>query len=316
MMPVQETQAAALSRRVIQAFDNVNGYHPGFRPAHAKGTLLSGSFLPSLAGSSLTRAPHLSHDFTRVSVRFSDFAGIPTVPDYSEDASPRGCAIRFHLSEHVHTDILAHSVNAFPGRTAEEFAQFLEAIAASGAGVPPPKPITKFLADHPAALAFVQAPKPTPQSFATESFFGVNAYKFTNEDGKVQFGRYRILPDGPNIYLDSIVAKSRSDNFLFDEIRQRLMAGPVKMHILVQLAAEGDLVHDSTVHWPDERPIVHIGTLYLTGVHPDDVNEQRHIIFDPIPRVDGIDSSDDPLLQPRADAYLMSGRRRRAAVAQ
>ena len=40
--------------------------------------------------------------------------------------------------------------------------------------------------------------------------------------------------------------------------------------------------------------------------------EQQHIIFDPIPRVDGIEPSDDPLLDPRATVYLMSGRRRRA----
>jgi catalase len=42
--------------------------------------------------------------------------------------------------------------------------------------------------------------------------------------------------------------------------------------------------------------------------------EQRKIIFDPLPRVDGIDSSGDPLTQVRADLYLLSGRRRRAAL--
>ena len=36
------------------------------------------------------------------------------------------------------------------------------------------------------------------------------------------------------------------------------------------------------------------------------------LILDPIPRIDGISSSGDPLLDPRADAYLASGRRRRA----
>jgi len=41
--------------------------------------------------------------------------------------------------------------------------------------------------------------------------------------------------------------------------------------------------------------------------------EARRIIFDPIPRVDGIEPSADPLFQPRADVYLLSGRRRRAA---
>ena len=41
--------------------------------------------------------------------------------------------------------------------------------------------------------------------------------------------------------------------------------------------------------------------------------EQKKIIFDPIPRVDGIEPSDDPLLELRAAIYLLSGRRRRQA---
>jgi len=32
---------------------------------------------------------------------------------------------------------------------------------------------------------------------------------------------------------------------------------------------------------------------------------------DPIPRVDGIEASADPLFEPRANTYSMSGRRRR-----
>jgi len=39
-------------------------------------------------------------------------------------------------------------------------------------------------------------------------------------------------------------------------------------------------------------------------------------VFDPIPRVDGIEASADPLFEPRANIYLMSGRRRRAAGTQ
>jgi hypothetical protein len=41
--------------------------------------------------------------------------------------------------------------------------------------------------------------------------------------------------------------------------------------------------------------------------------EVSKIIFDPIPRVDGIDTSGDPLSEVRSDIYLLSGRRRRAA---
>jgi len=43
---------------------------------------------------------------------------------------------------------------------------------------------------------------------------------------------------------------------------------------------------------------------------------EQHIIFDPIPRVDGIEASADPLFEPRANIYLMTGRRRRAAGKQ
>jgi catalase len=42
-------------------------------------------------------------------------------------------------------------------------------------------------------------------------------------------------------------------------------------------------------------------------------DELARIIFDPIPRVEGIEPSDDPLFELRAAIYLMSGRRRRQA---
>jgi catalase len=47
---------------------------------------------------------------------------------------------------------------------------------------------------------------------------------------------------------------------------------------------------------------------------PDDVAAQRRIIFDPVPRVEGIDPSADPLFEPRANVYLMAGRRRGGAA--
>jgi catalase len=304
-----------LSQEALQAFDKLFGHHPGFRPVHAKGLLLSGVFAPSAAAQTLTNAPHITRPSTRVAVRFSDFAGVPNVPDFDEEgASPRGCAVRFYLEDHVHTDIVAHSLDAFPTRTAEEFLEFLSAIGASGPGTAHPTPIEKFLGAHPAALAFVQAPKPIPTSFAHENFFSVSAYKFTNAEGVSKFGRYRILPVEGTAYLDSETAKKQSPNFLFDELRSRLATAPVKLRVVVQVAAEGDVVDDSTSHWPADRPLVEFGTVEVSAAVPDNDTEQRHIIFDTIPRVQGIESSGDPLLEPRANLYLASGRRRRASA--
>jgi catalase len=60
---------------------------------------------------------------------------------------------------------------------------------------------------------------------------------------------------------------------------------------------------------------VQLGTIELTEVVTDTPAQQKYIIFDPIPRCDGIEPSADPLLELRAAVYLLSGRRRRAATA-
>jgi catalase len=307
-------QPDPLSRDALQAFDDLFGLHPGFRPVHAKGILLSGTFTPSTEVRALTKAPHVNRPSIRIAVRFSDFAGIPSVPDYDENARPHGIAVRFYLAEHQHTDIIAHSVNGFPTRTVEEFLEFLRAIHASGPGTPKPTPIDSFLSSHPAALAFVQAPKPIPTSFAKQSFYSVSAYKFTNRKGVSNFGRYRIVPEERSEHLEPAEAAKRSPNFLFDEIKDSITRGTVKMRIRVKVASRGEVVDDSTVHWEDQHPLVEFGTIELNGLVPDGDAAQRQVIFDPIPRVDGIESSGDPLLDPRASVYLASGRRRRAAA--
>jgi catalase len=305
-----------LSRDILEGFDKADGgVHPGFRPAHAKGILLAGAFTPSPEAASLTRAPHIRRNSTPVTVRFSDFAGIPTVPDNDpQGASPRGCAIRFHLADHVHTDIVAHSVDTFPARTAEEFLDFLHALIATDPAGPHPNAIEQFLGAHPAALRFVQTPKPIPTSFAKESFFAVSTFRFTNADGVSRYGRYRILPAAGNEYLDEAGAARQSPNFLFDEIEKRVAKEPVRFQIVVQLAEEGDTIDDATVRWPEERPRIEFGEIRLEEIAPNNAREQQQIIFDPIPRVDGIEASDDPLFEPRANIYLMSGRRRRGAA--
>jgi catalase len=305
----------ALSRETIEVFDKVNGgVHPGFRPAHAKGILLTGVFTPSSQAASLTRAPHLQRNSTPVTVRFSDFAGIPTIADNDpQGAGPRGFAVRFHLAEHVHTDIVAHSVDAFPVRTTEGLLEFLNAVIATNLAGPHPNAIEQFLGAHPAAARFVQIPKPIPTSFVQESFFAVSAFKFTNAEGISRYGRYRILPAAGNKYLGEAEATARSPNFLFDEIKDRVAREPVRFRVSVQLAEDGDITDDATVRWPEERRQLAFGEISLDQIAPNNTSEQQHIIFDPIPRVDGIEASADPLFEPRANIYLMSGRRRRAA---
>lgn len=314
-MPLpQDERIVALAGDLLQLFDQLFGLHPGFRPAHAKGLMLTGKFTPAIGASTLTRAPHVTRESTPVIVRFSNSTGIPQIPDGAPDANPRGLAIRFNLAEHVHTDIVSHSTDGFPTRDGKEFLEFLKAVAASGPDVPSPKPVEVFLGSHPAALAFVQAPKPFPSSLARETYFGVTAFAFTNAAGQKKFGRYRIVPEKGNDYLTEAAAAGISANYHYDELAERVRKGPVRFKVLVQIATPGDTTDDATVHWPESREQIEMGAIELTAVVPDTLVQQKHIIFDPIPRGDGIEPSADPLLELRAAIYLLSGRRRRAAT--
>lgn len=313
-MPLpNDERVVALANDILKEFDLLFGLHPGFRPAHAKGTMLTGSFTPAPGAQALTRAPHLARPSTPVTVRFSNSTGLPQIPDSAPDANPRGMAIRFNLAEHAHTDIISHSTDGFPARTGDEFLSLLRAVASSGPDVASPKPIEIFLGAHPATLAFVQTPKPFPSSFARDTYFGVTAFAFTNAAGETKFGRYRIVPEAGNDFLSDAQVAALAPDYHFDEIRQRVARGAIRFKILVQVAAAGDVTDDATVHWPESRPLVELGTVELTGTANDDSAEQKHIIYDPIPRVDGIEPSADPLLELRAAIYLVSGRRRRAA---
>jgi len=313
-MPLpQDERIVAAANDLLQQFDRIFGLHPGFRPAHAKGQMLTGTFTPAPEAKSLTKAPHIARPSTPVTVRFSNSTGFPSLPDNVGDANPRGLAIRFNLAEHVHTDIVSHSTNGFPTCDGKQFLELLEAIAASGPDVPSPKPIEKFLGSHPAALAFVQAPKPYPVSLATQTYWAVTAYEFTNAAGEKLFGRYRIVPEQGNSYLPDSAVSGLSPNYHFDEIVERVKKGPVRFRIMVQIAAPGDVTDDATIHWPESRRFVEFGTVELTQPVVDNLAEQKVIIFDPVPRVDGIEPSADPLLELRAAIYLLSGRRRRAA---
>jgi catalase len=311
-LPADE-KLIALSEQLLQQFDAIFGLNPGFRPAHAKGIMLTGMFKPSTEAAALTKAPHISRPSTPVIVRFSDSTGIPLVPDNDPNANPQGFAIRFNLAEHVHTDIVSHSTDGFPTRTGAEFLELLKALATSDPKNLAGSPLEAFLGSHPKALAFVQAPKPAPSSFARESYFGVTAMKFTNKDGVSRFGRYRIVPEAGNDHLDDAATAAKNANYLMDEIAERVATGPIKFKILVQLANDGDVVDDATNHWPEDRKVLELGSFSLTALVADNAQEQKQIIFDPIPRVEGIEPSDDPLLELRAAIYLLSGRRRRAA---
>ena len=91
---------------------------------------------------------------------------------------------------------------------------------------------------------------------------------------------------------------------------ERLKKGPVSFKLSVQLAKKGDPINDGTKVWPDSNPKIELGTITITGLVPDNANAQRQILFTPINVTDGIEASDDPMIDARGEAYAVSYSRR------
>ena len=116
------------------------------------------------------------------------------------DASPTGWPSSFTCGE-TSTDIVSNAFNGFAVATPEDFLAFLKAVSETKPNSPKPTPIEQFLGTHPKAGKVVTTPKPTPISFVTERYFGVNAFLFTNKDGKARYGRYQFHPDAGEKFL-------------------------------------------------------------------------------------------------------------------
>jgi len=298
----------SLPLKLVDDFAALNGNAPHARVNHAKGVVVEGTFTPSKEAASISKAAHLQKqkDPIPVTIRFSDGSGMPNERD--TNTINRGMAIKFTLPGGAKTDIVSLSYNGFPVATAEEFSQFLEAIAASGPDAPKPTPLDAFLGTHPAAKAFVTAPKPPPVSFGTVDYYGINAFKFTNANGSVVYGRYQIMPVAGTHALTKAQLAKKGPNYLVDELGPQLSKGPVKFTLRLQVAEPGDKIDDPSVAWPAIRKTVTLGTITITTPTTVSHTEDK-LLFLPGAVTDGIEPA-DPMIAVRSAAYPISFARR------
>ena len=296
--------------QAVDALATLFGVHQGKRLNHAKGQMLEGTFTGTPEGAGLTTAAYAAGTPVKVVVRFSDPTGIPAIPDNLPDATPKGMAVKFTLPDGSETDMVMISSKLFPSHTVGDFRDLLLAIAASPPNAPHPTAIETYLGSHPAALAYVKALPPIPVSFATESFYGLNAFKLTNKAGQSVFVRFRFVPIAGEKHLSPEDAAKMGPNFLMDDIKARAEKGDAKFRLVAQIAEPTDQTDDATVTWPETRRLVVLGELNLTKPVADNDKAERAIIFLPGLVTDGVEASDDPLIPSRDGAYADSYTRR------
>jgi catalase len=295
-----------LAHQIFETMIQVHGAKAGHRPVHAKGMVCEGTFTPSADAATLSKAAHFQKASAPVTVRFSDGAPDPIIPDNSPDAGPRGMAIRFKLPGGGETDIVTMSHNGFVVGTSEEFLALQKSVIATDPSKPHPWPVELFVTSHPLALKFVQDNKVIPASFATEAFFANDAFIFVNKDGVKQAGRYKILPVAGQHDLKDAEAKAKPADFLVDDLKTRLASGPVKFRLVVQLSNAGDPTSDPSLLWPEDRKTLEVGTISITSAVADSAAAEKALAYDPTNLTDGIDLSDDLLPALRSEVYALS----------
>jgi catalase len=302
--PVSFAQEPQVAEQTIDAMHKLWGQHPGIRANHAKGVVVEGSFTPTDAGAKLSKAPLFQGKPVPVTARFSDATGLPAIPDGSPDANPHGAAIKFRLPN-GEMDLVLNSLSFFPVATGAEFRDLLQAVAASGPGSAKPTALERFFASHPAApRAFATAA--TPVSFARETYHGLDAFIFVDAAGKRQPFRWRLVPVAGSEHLGAAEAAKQPPDFLVDELPACLAKEQVQFRLLAQLAKPGDPTNDATRPWPEDRALVELGTITLTKAAPDSAAAARQLLFLPNNLPDGIEVSDDPLIDARVQAYAIS----------
>jgi catalase len=105
-------------------------------------------------------------------------------------------------------------------------------------------------------------------------------------------------------------AAKQPPNFLMDELPERLKRGPVTFQLRAQLAAAGDSTKDPIIAWPNDRKVVELAILTIEKAVPNSAEMEKKLLFLPGELTDGIEESDDPLIDVRNGAYALSFSRR------
>jgi catalase len=290
-----------LAEEIVDAINEISGVHPGHRAAHAKGTLVSGTFTPNGNASALTTAAHLQNEPVRVTTRFSNGGGDPGIPDYAREG--RGMAVKFYLPDGGKTDIVGLTLPCFFVRTPEDFLSFTKARK------DPEQLMPDWLGAHPEALPAIQAALSAdpPLSYATCAYNSIHSYRWIDSGGGSRFVRYRFEPEAGEHTLPPEEAKARGRDYLQEDLLAR---GESAFRLKVILATEEDAVDDPTVAWPEQREHVEVGRLVLDAPELEREREGDVLVFDPTRVTDGIEMSDDAILRFRGPAYSVSVERR------
>ncbi len=303
---------------------------PGTRPVHTIGIGVTGHFVASDVARTYCIAEHFQGQQVAATVRFSNGSGSPVQHDGWSDV--RGMATRFHLKGDAATDLVAMTLGEFFTPDVESFLKFSK--AAQPTPVSPESPWQKIL-DMLQLKPALPNPMPmqtqsgaagllayanqhrfaqlavfeagvigAPVSYARATYHAVHTFVVIAPGGTRRYVRFSWQPTAGVRTTDP--AAPPEDSYLHQELDQRLRSWPAEFILMMTVGETGDAFDDPTRPWPAKRVRIVMGTLTLVAVAKNQAKFCEHISFNPCRLLPGIETSDDPVLLARKEAYEVS----------
>jgi len=252
---------------------------------------------------------------TPVFVRFSSVIHGGHSPETLRD--PRGFAVKFY-TEDGNWDLVGNNLKIFFIRDAIKFPDMIHAFK--------PDPVTNiqdserffdFCSNSPEAthmVTFVYSPWGIPANYRQMQGSGVNTYKWVNKEGKAVLVKYHWEPKQGIKNLTQQEAEeiqAKNFNHATQDLYEAIENGDYpEWELFVQILSDDDHPEldfdplDDTKIWPkDQIPWLPVGKMVLNKNPEDYFAEVEQAAFGTGVLVDGLDFSDDKMLQGRTFSY-------------
>jgi len=292
------------------------------RVVHARGFGAHGFFQVYQPMTELTKAKFLQDPSkkTPVFVRFSTVVGSRGSADTVRDV--RGFATKFY-TEDGNYDLVANNIPVFFIQDAIKFPDVVHAIKPE-----PHNEMPQASAAHDTFWDFVVSTPETahmimwllsdraiPRSFRMMEGFGVNTFRFVNDQGRARFVKFHwkpMLGVHSLVWDEAQKLAGKDPDYHRRDLWEAIEMGEYPEYELgVQILEEEEEFNfdfdilDPTKFWPEEQiPVKIIGKMTLNRNVDNFFAETEQVAFCPGNVVPGIDFSNDPLLQGRLFSYL------------
>ncbi|MCX7570248.1 catalase [Tumebacillus sp. DT12] len=253
---------------------------------------------------------------TPVFVRFSTVVHGNASPETERD--PRGFAVKFY-TEDGNWDLVGNNLKVFFIRDPLKFPDMVHSFKPDPVNnISNPERMFDFLSLTPEAthmVTFVFSPWGIPANYRQMQGSGVNTYKWVNQAGEAVLVKYHWQPLKQG--LRNLTAKEASEiqahnySHATQDLYEAIKRGDYpEWELCVQIMSDDEHPEldfdplDPTKLWPEELfPFLPVGKMTLNRNPENYFNEVEQAAFGTGVLVDGLDFSDDKLLQGRTFSY-------------